>query len=229
MKTRCVILRLVFVLSVLLLTTACFPSVGTNSHAEELSIVDTLVAVGYSEGNASFAQGVLNSVGITSIKIDTMSGEAESGLNAMVCYPNGMKKDGSRVTVTTENGLVFYVGFRGEDLYNVSRGGVLKQFSDIPIPETDVSSDAEISLMMMAENVAKQIANYPATVDFKTFEWGFWRNDRVYAVQGTFTCTNAFGVEEEHVLRLVCETSEDNSSISAKEVYLDGVLIKSAE
>ena len=229
MRTRCCILRMVFVLAILLLTTACLPFASTTSPTDEPSIIEVLVDVGYSEENANYMQGVLNSVGITSIKIATMSGEAESGLNAMVCYPNGLDEDGSRVTVTTENGLVFYVGFRGEDLYNISRGGVLKQFSDIPIPETEVSPDAEISLMMMAENVAKQIANYPATVDFKTFEWGFWRNDRVYAVQGTFTCTNAFGVKEEHVLRLVCETSEDNSSISAKEVYLDGKLIKSAE
>jgi hypothetical protein len=98
---------------------------------------------------------------------------------------------------------------------------------DVFTPETDVSSAAEISLMAMAENVAQQISNYPATVNFNEFAWGFWRNDHVYAVQGTFTCTNAFGVKEEHVLKLVCETSEDNSSISAKEVYLDGTLIKS--
>lgn len=228
MRNRCCILRMVFVLAVLLLTTACLPIAGTTSPTQELSIVEVMVDVGYSDGNAVYAERVLNSVGITSIEIVSMSGEAENGLNAMVCYPNGLDKEGSRVTVTTENGIVFYVGFRGEDLYHVSRGGVLKQFSDIPIPETDVSSDAEIRLMMMAEDVAKQIANYPATVDFKTLCWGFWRNDRVYAVQGTFTCTNAFGVKEEHVLKLICETSEDNSSISTKEVYLDGNLIKSA-
>ena len=81
-------------------------------------------------------------------------------------------------------------------------------------------------LMMMAEDVAKQITNYPATVDFNTFAWGFWRNEHVYAVQGTFTCTNAFGVEEEYVLKLICEANEDYSQISAKEVYLNEELIK---
>lgn len=92
---------------------------------------------------------------------------------------------------------------------------------------TEVSSEAEMILMMMTEDVAKQISNYPATVDFNTFEWGFWRNDHVYAVQGTFSCTNAFGVEEEYTLKLICEANDDYSQISAKEVYLNEELIKS--
>lgn len=92
---------------------------------------------------------------------------------------------------------------------------------------TEVSSEAEMILMMMAEDVAKQITNYPATVDFNTFEWGFWRNEHAYAVQGTFSCTNAFGVEEEYTLKLICEANSDYSQISAKEVYLNGELIKS--
>ena len=95
-------------------------------------------------------------------------------------------------------------------------------------PETEVSSEAEMVLMRMAEDIAKQIANYPATVDFNTFAWGFWRNDNVYAVQGTFTCTNAFGVPGEHTIKLVCLANDDYSKISVKEVYLDGELIKSA-
>lgn len=94
---------------------------------------------------------------------------------------------------------------------------------------TEVSSEAEMILMMMTEDVAKQIVNYPATIDFNAFAWGFWRNDHVYAVQGIFTCTNAFGVKEEYTLRLICEASDDYSQISAKEVYLNGQLIKSAE
>lgn len=223
-----------FVMIGLIITGVLFIQSGEPSRNDETtiapsSVAEILVSVGYSEEHASEIESVLNSVGITSIEIFSMSGEAENGLNAMSCYPNGSNEDAGRFTVTTENGVVFYVGFRDEDLYDSSQGGVLKQYSEVPIPETDVSSAAETSLMMMAEEVAAQIANYPATVKFNTFAWGFWRNDRVYAVQGTFTCTNAFGVEEEHVLRLVCEASEDNSSISAKEVYLDGTLVRSAE
>ena len=233
MKNRRGFLCMVLVLAILWLTTGCLPSVDnaedTTPHADEVSIAEVLTDVGYSTEHAAEIQGVLDSVGITSIEIFSMTGEAENGLNAMICYPNGSDEDISRFTVTTENGVVFYVGFRDEDLYDSSQGGVLKQYSDVPVPETEVSSAAETSLMMMTENVALQISNYPTTVKFDTFAWGFWRNDRVYAVQGTFTCTNAYGVKEEHVLRLVCETSEDNSSISAKEVYLDGTLIKSAE
>lgn len=228
-----VCLSAIVVLIALLITGILFLPGGESGRGDKtttapLSISEIMVSVGYSEGHAADIELILNSVGITGIEISTMTGMAESGLNAMICYPNGLDEDGSRVTVTTENGVVFYVGFRDEALYDSSQGGVLKQFSDVPIPETEVSSGAEMTLMMMAEDVAMKIANYPATVKFNTFAWGFWRNDNVYAVQGTFTCTNAFGVKEEHVLRLVCERNEETSSISAKEAYLDGVLIKSA-
>lgn len=192
-------------------------------------MVALLMRIGYSGDHAIEIENVLNMVGITSIEIDNMTGDAEYGLNAMVCYPNGSKDASSRFTVTTENGVVFYVGFLSEDLYDSSKGGFLKRYSDVHIPETNVSSEAEVILMMMAEDVAKQIANYPSTVSFKTFEWGFWRKDLIYAVQGTFSCSNAYGVRAEHIIKLICEASEDNSKIYVKEVYLDGELVKTAE
>ena len=100
---------------------------------------------------------------------------------------------------------------------------------DVAASSSYVSPEAEMILVQMTEDVAKQISNYPATVDFNTFAWGFWRNERVYAVQGIFTCTNAFGVEEEYTLRLICEASDDYSQISVKEVYLNDELIKYVE
>lgn len=230
----CLITIVVFIFIGLIVVGLVIMSPGESANADETttappSIAEILVSVGYSEVHATDIESVLNSVGITSIEIEKMTGEAESGLNAMVCYANGSDEDIHQFTVTTEDGVAFYVGFLGEDLYDSSQGGVLKQYSDVHIPETEVSTGMELTLRMMAEDVAKQIANYPATVHFKTFYWGFWRNDNMCAVQGTFTCTNAFGVEEEHVLKLVCEQNEDASQISAKEVYLDGTLIKSAE
>lgn len=87
---------------------------------------------------------------------------------------------------------------------------------------TYVSSDAEIILMQIAEDVAARIAQNPSTVDFSTLEWGFSRDGRIYAVQGTFSCSNLMGVSETHVLQVWCEASEDYSKIQPYRVVLDG-------
>lgn len=94
--------------------------------------------------------------------------------------------------------------------------------SDAVEDETYVSYEAENVLMQIAEDVAKQIAQNPGTVEFKTMYWGFAREGTIYAVQGTFECSNLIGVKEEHDLQVWCEASEDYSSIQPYEVYLDG-------
>lgn len=87
---------------------------------------------------------------------------------------------------------------------------------------TDVTSEAEQVLMQITEDIAKQIAQNPSTVKFKTLYWGFARSGRTYTVQGTFECSNLFGVKEEHDLQVWCEASDDYSKIQPYEVYLDG-------
>lgn len=86
---------------------------------------------------------------------------------------------------------------------------------------TYVSSDAEIILINIAEDVAVQIAQNPSTVDFSTLEWGFARDEYIYAVQGTFTCSNLMGVSETHVLQVWCKASEDYAKIQPYKVILD--------
>lgn len=86
---------------------------------------------------------------------------------------------------------------------------------------TYVSTEAEMVLMQIAEDSAAQIAQNPSTVKFSTFEWGFSRNGHIYAVQGTFSCSNLMGVSETHVLQVWCEASEDYSKIKSYKVVLD--------
>lgn len=88
--------------------------------------------------------------------------------------------------------------------------------------KNDVSYGAELVLMQIAEDVAKQVAQNPGTVDFKNLYWGFAREGRIYAVQGTFECSNLLGVTEEHDIQVWCEASEDYSKIQPYAVYLDG-------
>jgi len=86
--------------------------------------------------------------------------------------------------------------------------------------DNEVSSEAETILMMIAEDVAVQIAQNPSTVEFSTFEWAFAHEGDTYKVQGTFSCSNLYGVSESHVLQVWCD--ETDTGIAAKRVFLDG-------
>lgn len=88
--------------------------------------------------------------------------------------------------------------------------------------ETEITDEAELALMNIAKDMAKQIAKNPGTVEFKDWYWGFSREGRTYAVQGTFECSNLMGVSEEHDIQVWCEASEDYSKIQPYAVYLDG-------
>ena len=85
-----------------------------------------------------------------------------------------------------------------------------------------MSSEAQIILQMMAEDVARDLVNYPLTVEFDLWKWQYSRRDREYIVQEGFTCTNALGIPFEHTIKLVCEASEDYARISVTTIYLDG-------
>ena len=89
----------------------------------------------------------------------------------------------------------------------------------------EVTHDEEITLRMIAEDIAKQIAQNPQTVNFKTLYWGFAKNGDTYAVQGTFECSNLMGVKEEHDLQVWCTASRDRTKIQPPLVFLDGVQI----
>ena len=108
------------------------------------------------------------------------------------------------------------------DVQNNETVEIETEETETEVDDTHVSYEAEIVLMQIAEDIAKQIAQNPGTVEFKTMYWGFAREGTTYAVQGTFECSNLLGVTEEHDLQVWCEASEDYSSIQPYEVYLDG-------
>lgn len=114
-------------------------------------------------------------------------------------------------------------------------------FTESPVTETaqeasivdgwseDVSDDAQIVLSMIVEDVAKQIAKNPSTVKMSIFSAGFAKNGHLYAVQQEFSCSNLMGVSEKHVVKVICESNEDESKIQPFEVWLDGNLIQSQD
>lgn len=93
----------------------------------------------------------------------------------------------------------------------------------------DVSDGAQMVLRQIAEDTAKQIAQNPSTVKMSLFSAGYAKNGHLYAVQQEFSCSNLMGVSETHIVKVVCESNEDESKIQPFEVWLDGEVVFSQE
>ena len=192
--------------------------------AVDSDIVEQLIATGYTVEHSTQMQQILNTVGITSLEIYGTTGEAESGLNAMSCYANGSTEDNSRFTMTTEDGVVFYIGFLNEDLYDVDQGGFLKLYTDVHIPETEVDWDTFYDLQELAIKEVKDCLNYPDTANFKELSWAIGRSDDNYKIIGEVTAKNGFGVKDD--IYFAVWFVNQNGTFVLEGVTLDGVRVK---
>lgn len=89
-----------------------------------------------------------------------------------------------------------------------------------------VDNNEEIILMMMAEDIAMDISNYPSTTKILTDSWTFEQKDLKYTTCCKFECSNAYGINETHVLAIVSEATSDGSKINPIDVAVDGAAIK---
>ena len=115
------------------------------------NISSILVEKGYSIEHATAIEQILNTLGIQKIKIESMTGTPEKGLNGVVCYPNDYTSRDRRFSFTTENGILFYAGFLDEDLYDSEKGGYLKNYNDVHVPKKEVSLDTFNELQQLAK------------------------------------------------------------------------------
>lgn len=89
----------------------------------------------------------------------------------------------------------------------------------------EVSDAAQMVLGQIAEDAAKQVAKNPSTVKMSIFSQGFYKDGHTYAVQSDFTCSNLMGASENHTIKVVAVSNEDESKIQPTEIYFDGELI----
>ena len=188
------------------------------------AITSTLTEIGYSIEHASEIQEVLNTVGIENIEIESMTGQAEDGLNAVVCYPNGYTDRDRRFYFTTEDGVIFYAGFSGDDLYDSNMGGYLKSYGDVHVPEKEVTIEVYEKLQTLAIEEVKSCLTHPDSADFGLLDWGIGRSDNNYQIIGKVTAENGIGVEEE-VPFSVWFVAEGDDFLT-EGVALDGIRVK---
>ncbi len=190
----------------------------------DTQMVDTLMTAGYTLEQASEIQKILNTVGIKSIEIESMTGKATEGLNAVVCYPNGLTDRNRRFHFTTDNGVLFYAGFLNEDLYDCEKGGYLKSYGDVHVPETKVDMSTYSKLQMLATETVKSYLKYPSSSVFDAFAWGVGRSDDKYKIQGKVSAKNAFGVKDDLFFSVYFVQKDNDFLIEG--VVIDGKRVK---
>lgn len=184
----------------------------------DTSISDVLVEAGYSVEHATEIQGILNTIGITQIEIENTTGEAETGLNAVICYPNAYTDRNRRFYFTTEDGVLFYAGFGDEDLYDVDQGGFLKSYGDVYVPETKVDLDTYQTLRDYTESV---LDGY--FIDASYYDaWGIGRSDDDYMMQCQAYARNGLGVRDWVFAKVWYHY--ENEEYEVVGVSIDGVL-----
>lgn len=195
-----------------------------NLEDIDSKITDALVDVGYTLEHASAMQEVLNTVGVESIQIENMTGQAEEGLNSVVAYPNDYTERDRRLYFTTEDGILFYVGFGDEDLYDTDQGGYLKNYNDVHVPEKEVTLEIFNQLCVLAEEEVKSCLNYPDSANFDTLNWRVGRSDDKYQIIGSLTAENGLGAEDDVSFSVWFSSADGNFTTDG--VELNGVRVK---
>lgn len=190
----------------------------------DTGMVKALMDMGYSVEQATEIQSILNTVGVTSIRLYGMTGEAQKGLNSVVCYPNGESDDNHRFYFTTEDGVLFYAGFLSEDLYDSEAGGFLKKIQDVHIPETTCDMDTYVKLQAMAEDAVKSYLTHPDSADFDLLSWGIGRKDNRYKIIGSVDASNSFGVQDK--IHFQVWFIEKDGKFEIEAISIDGVRVK---
>lgn len=163
----------------------------------DTTMITTLMSKGYDVEQASAIQKILNTIGVTAINIQHMSGKASTGLNAVVCYPNGLTEENRRFYFTTDNGVLFYAGFLNDDLYDSEKGGYLKSYQDVHVPETEVDFDTYSELQIRAAEAIESYLTVPSSMNIHDFSWAVGRSDDKYQIIGSLSSQNAFGVKKD--------------------------------
>ncbi|HHX71454.1 MAG TPA: hypothetical protein GX701_00845 [Clostridiales bacterium] len=183
-----------------------------------------LTRLGYTVDEATAIQGILFQCGVTSIELarELKYDDISAGLSPVVCYANGNKD--MQFFFTTDDGVLFYCGFMGEDLYDTEQGGFLKQITDVHIPETEIDFDTYAELQAVAVEAVKGYLSYPNTSDFGAFDWCVGREDDKYYIGGSVSAKNGFGVKSDMSFGVWVVKTETGYTVEG--IQIDGVRVK---
>lgn len=155
----------------------------TNDKMNEIStdgsdFIDKLISFGFKKKEAIKNAKILMKCGIPTIDICEPTDD-KATIDGLISYRG--KLDNDRVFwFTVDHRKIFYVSLNGEDLYDEDKGGYLKNFKDVHIPETYVSYETKIKLRDLTEEILDSYFKY----DVRYYDaWGIGRKDNKYGVK----------------------------------------------
>lgn len=196
---------------------------GTSIDDIDTNVIYVLTQIGYNVEQSSAIQKILNNVGVYSIEvIRETPDDVTKGLAPIICLANG--EDELHFWFTTEDGVLFYCGFRGENLYDSDNGGYLKKITDVHIPETEITLETYSNLQLFAEENVRIYLNNPNNAHFNTLSWGVGRSDEKYKIIGKVTASNSFGFDKE--MNFSVWFIESNNSFDVEAIIIDNIRVR---
>lgn len=147
-----------------------------ETKSETDPFVEKLLSFGFTENEAIENAKILKQCGIPTI--DICKPVSEESIDNLVAF-RGVMDDNRTIWFTVENRKIFYISLNGEDLYDEDKGGYLKNFNDVHIPETNVSVAIADTLRNKSEAVLDDYFTYSPYYD----AWAYGREDNNYMVQ----------------------------------------------
>lgn len=145
---------------------------------EEDSFIEKLVSFGFTESEAADGAALLKRCGVPSIDACEPT-DTSATIDGLVAFRDRIDDD--RVFwFTVENRKIFYVALNGEDLYDEYKGGFLKTFDEVHIPETSIDEATKRELLELAEATLDKYFGYGVCY---YDAWGVGREDDNYMVQ----------------------------------------------
>ena len=176
--------------------------------------VEKLMSFGFTESEAMDNAIILEQCGIPTI--DICEPASNESIDNLVVF-RGVMDDDRTIWFTVENRKIFYVSLNGEDLYDEDKGGYLKNFDEVHIPESSISVEVADTLRNKTESV---LDSYFASSRYYD-AWGYGREDNRYGVQ----CQASDGslLTSNWLYCYVWYDQQDNGEFTVVGVKINGV------
>jgi len=194
----------------------------TSENLEEIAndgIAEKLQAFGMTEDEAHKGREILLTCGVKSIE-GCEPTNPNATIDGLVAFLWKIDND-KTVWFTVENREIFYVALNGEDLYDKDNGGYLENFSDVHIPETEITNEIYFELQNLTEQT---LDNYFKNAKYYD-GWGIGRADNEYMVQCEVYATNDLQTKN-WIPAKVWYTAAENDSFVVTGIQIDGIQYK---
>jgi hypothetical protein len=163
---------------------------GSVPEINEENLLEELVALGFTNEEASKYREVFLKCGINSIE-GAEPTSSTATIDDLICYRIVMDEERTLI-FTIDNRELFYIALNGTDVYDSAKGGFLISIEDIHIPEREISSSVRNDLELKTQLLLDQY--FVNAIWYSNFIVA--RSDNDYLVRCDVYCENRMGVKD---------------------------------